>query len=66
MSYGPLALGAAPIGRGIGGAIPRERGGKLAVGRRSVRRRRRVGEVRVAAVDLDPYSRSLALSKANR
>ena len=51
------------IGRGIGGAIPRERGGKLAVGRRSVRR---VGEVRVAAVDLDPYSRSLALSKANR
>ena len=52
------------LGRGIGGAIPRERGGKLAVGRRSVRRLR-VGEVRVAAVDLDPYSRSLALSKAN-
>ena len=59
-------MGAAPIGRGIGGAIPRERGGKLAVGRRSVRRRLRVGEVRVAAVDLDPYSRSLALRKANR
>ena len=61
VSYGPLAR--LRRGRGIGGAIPRERGGKLAVGRRSVRR---VGEVRVAAVDLDPYSRSLALSKANR
>ena len=47
--------------RGYRGAY----GGKLPVGRRSVRRRRRVGEVRVATVDLDPYSRSLALSKAN-
>ena len=34
--WGPLRLG-----RGIGGAIPRERVRRLAAGRRSVRRRRR-------------------------
>ena len=47
--------GGARLGRGDGGAFPRERVRKLAAGRRSLRRRRRA---RVAdepeAVDLDP------------
>ncbi len=36
-----FGLGAGRLGRGGGGAIPRERVRKLAAGRRSVRRRRR-------------------------
>ena len=34
-------FGGTRLGRGVGGAIPRERVRKLAAGRRSVRRRRR-------------------------